>query len=154
MPSIHAEASATINAGSEVVYGIIADYREGHPQILPQENFSDLQIEQGGVGAGTIISFTTKVAGTQRKYRMRIEEPEPGRVLAEKDLSSDVTTTFTITPLDGARSLVKIATDYSSSPGIMGLIERLASPGLLRKVYEAELRKLNEVASSHEPHKG
>jgi hypothetical protein len=47
-------ASAHIAAAPAQVYAIIANYREGHPRILPKE-FSGLTVEQGGIGAGTII---------------------------------------------------------------------------------------------------
>ncbi|HYO48706.1 MAG TPA: SRPBCC family protein [Chloroflexia bacterium] len=150
MARMHAEASAVINAGPDVVYNIIADYENGHPRILPEKYFSNLQIEEGGVGAGTVISFSMKVGGSETTYRARIEEPEPGRVLVEKGLNSDTTTTFTVTPAEGGKSLVKIATDWTGSSGIKGLIERAAAPGMLRKVYEEELRKLEEVTASRE----
>ena len=148
MARIHAEASAQINASPEAVYKIISDYHAGHPRILPEKYFSNLRVEEGGTGAGTVITFTTTVGGTSSKFRMRVEEPEPGRVLVERDLEKDVVTTFTITPAESGKSLVKIETDYAASPGIRGLVERLASPGMLRKVYEAELHKLDEVVAS------
>jgi len=147
MARVHAEASATIDASPEAIYKIISDYKEGHPRILPEKNFSDLRVEEGGVGAGTVISFTTKAAGTETKYRMKVEEPEPGRVLVERDLVGDVVTTFTVTPVEGGKSLVKIATDYTASGGLKGFVERLASPGVLRKIYEAELKQLAEVVT-------
>ncbi len=49
--------SALIDAPAAKVYGIIADYREGHPSILPKPFFGSIQIERGGTGAGTVISF-------------------------------------------------------------------------------------------------
>jgi hypothetical protein len=148
MARMHAEASAVIKAKPDVVYSTIADYKDGHPRILPEKYFSDLRVEEGGVGAGTVISFSMKVGGSETKYRARIEEPEPGRVLVESSLNSDTTTTFTVAPAEGGKSLVKIATDWTGSSGIKGLIEKAAAPGMLRKVYEEELRKLEEVAAS------
>ncbi len=148
MPRVHVEASATVDAKPEVVYGILSDYNNGHPRILPDENFSNLRVEQGGVGEGTVISFVSKVGGAARNFRMRIEEPEPGRILIERDLASDTVTTFTVSPVGDGHSLVKIATDWSASPGISGLVEKIVAPAMLRKVYEAELRKLEVVATS------
>ena len=145
MSRVHAEASAIIDAEPQVVYDILADYHEGHPHILPEEYFSDLKVEEGGQGEGTVISFTIKVAGNKTSYRMRIEEPQPGRVLVERDLNSDTSTTFTVSPSESEQSLVKIETDWTASPGIKGIIERLAAPRMLRKVYAAELQKLEEV---------
>ena len=47
-------ASARIPAAPKRVYDILADYREGHRCILPKR-FSDVTVERGGFGAGTII---------------------------------------------------------------------------------------------------
>src|SRR5687768_12172246 len=149
MSRVHAEATATINAEPELVYNIIADYKDGHPRILPEEYFSDLRVEEGGQGEGTVITFDMKVAGNMTSYRMRVEEPQPGRVLVERDLNSDTKTTFTVSPVGRGKSLVKIEIDWMGSGGLKVLIERVAAPGMLRKVYEAELRKLEDVATSN-----
>src|SRR5918993_898798 len=39
------------------VYAILADYTEGHPHILPSSYFRNIEVEEGGVGAGTRIRF-------------------------------------------------------------------------------------------------
>src|SRR3712207_2626343 len=148
MARLHAEASATIDAPPEVVYDILADYREGHPKILPPENFSDLQVEQGGRGEGTIVSFKSRVGGVERTLRVAVTEPQPGRVLRETDTASTLMTTFTVTPVEGGKSRVRIATDWDAGPDLMGLFERLLSPGMLRAIYAKELRRLDEVAAS------
>ena len=44
------QASAPVGAPAEVVYNIIADYRKGHPHILPRKYFEWLEVEQGGRG--------------------------------------------------------------------------------------------------------
>jgi hypothetical protein len=65
----------------------------------------------------------------------------------ERDTASNLVTTFTVTPVGGgAQSHVRIATAWDSGPGLMGLLERLFSPMLLRQVYAKELRRLAEVA--------
>jgi hypothetical protein len=145
MARIHAEASAVINAPPEEVYGIIADYRNGHPHILPEENFKDLKVVEGGRGEGTIITFRTITGRVDRAYRMVVSEPEPGRVLKESDTSSSVVTTFTVTPADGgSRSRVQIITEWDSAGGLRGLAERTFAPRMLQPVYEKELKKLAE----------
>ncbi|MBV9688683.1 MAG: hypothetical protein JO202_03125, partial [Ktedonobacteraceae bacterium] len=53
MAQIKAMVAAILDAHPEDVYATIADYRQGHPNILPKEIY-DLQVEQGGYGAGTI----------------------------------------------------------------------------------------------------
>jgi hypothetical protein len=147
MPRLHAESSATINATAERVYAIIADYRNTHPLILPKENFRDLKVEQGGKGAGTIISFVLRSGGVERHYRMKVSEPKPG-VIVEQDLSSSLCTTFTVAPSDGGKaSHVTIATEWDQSKGIMGIVERLLYPSGMRTIYKKELAQLATVAS-------
>ncbi|MCW5881840.1 MAG: SRPBCC family protein [Anaerolineae bacterium] len=146
MSQAHAEASAIVNAPPSVVYATLADYRTGHPQALPKPTFSDLTIEQGGQGAGTVFRVTVTVLGTATKYHMRVAEPQPGRVLAETDLTTGLTTTFTVDPIDGGqRSRVTIATDWTSRGGLAGYGERLLTPFFMQRIYAQQLRQLDEV---------
>jgi len=48
-------ASALIPAPAQKVCDLIADYRDGHPRILPKPYFVSMEVEQGGYGAGTVI---------------------------------------------------------------------------------------------------
>lgn len=140
MPSIGTHVTATIAAAPEQVYAVFADYRSAHPQILPRPYFIGLEVEQGGYGAGTVFRAFPRSFGTQRTLRMAVTEPEPGRVLVETDLASDLVTTFTITPTDDPqRTQVRIATQWSAKPGIAGLLDRLMTPPILRMVYRKEL---------------
>ena len=56
-------ASALIPAPPQNVYQLIADYRNGHPRILPKPYFIALHVEKGGYGEGTIINYQMKVMG-------------------------------------------------------------------------------------------
>lgn len=146
MSQAHAEASGIVNAPPSVVYAALADYRGGHPKVLPRKYFSDLIVEAGGTGAGTEFRVTVTVLGTQTKYHMRVAEPEPGRVLSETDLATDLTTTFTIDPIDGGRrSRVTIATRWTSRGGLAGLVERITTPFFMRRIYAQQLRQMNAV---------
>src|SRR2546421_11588449 len=112
MAQIKAKAAAILNARPEDAYTTIADYRQGHPGILPRENLYDLQVEQGGQGAGTIIRFKARILGVEQSFHHRVREPEPGRVLVEQDIDTaqNVTTTFIVTPLEeGMKSQVEIS---------------------------------------------
>jgi hypothetical protein len=60
-----ASVSRHIPAPPARLYSIIADYRAGHPHILPERFFPGLEVERGGVGAGTVIGFTIAVAGRE-----------------------------------------------------------------------------------------
>lgn len=140
---IGAARERVLDAPAEVVYRVIADYREHHPRILPPA-FSDFVVEEGGVGEGTEIRFAMTTAGRTQRFHQRIEEPEPGRVLREVDIDGDVATTFTVTP-NGERSHVRIETTWSSA-GLRGFMERLVAPMMLKRVYDDELNRLEAYA--------
>lgn len=146
---IQARASTLIAAPPQVIYPILADYRSGHPGILPRRFFSGLEVERGGVGAGTVIRFQVRALGRTRTVRATVDEPEPGRILTETDLRTGAVTTFVVEPvLDGRRAIVSIHTEWTArGPG--GLIERLFAPGLLRSIYSEELLNLALVAGEH-----
>lgn len=146
MPVIVAEETAELAAPPEVVYGIIADYHEGHPSILPPRWFTHLHVEQGGKGAGTVIRFGLKMGGKAQEMRAEIGEPEPGRVLVERELGGrGIVTTFTVDPAGAGRTRVTIRTTYRA-PGVAGFIERLLAPALLKRVYREELALLEKRA--------
>lgn len=137
-----------IGAPAQTVYGILADYRTHHPQILPRNVFTSLVVEEGGVGAGTIFSAELKAFGRTQHFRMRVSEPEPGRVLAESDLATDLLTTFTVSPVDARRCTVTIATHWRPAGGIAGWIEGMMTPPFLRRTYHDELAQLNQYAQA------
>ena len=149
MGQIKVKATAVLDARPEDVYATIADYRHGHPDILPKESLYDLQVEQGGHGAGTIIRFKLKALGVEQSFYQRISEPEPGRVLVEQDIDSaqNVMTTFTVDPEEHEqKSHVEIATTMNASPGFKGLVERIIVPIINPQIYRKELKLLEAVA--------
>ena len=139
--NIRATAERRIAGGTDRVHGFLADFIEHHPQILPEE-FGDLAVEHGGYGAGTVASFTLTMAGRTRDVRIRVDEPEPGRVLTETDLDTGVVTTFTVEPAPRASSTVRIETTWQSS-GLRGIVERVVATRFLRDLYERELELLD-----------
>jgi len=141
-------AAARVHAPADRVYSIIADYREGHPRILPRQ-FTSLTVEQGGVGAGTVIRCEMRVLGQTQMFRAAITEPQPGRVLVETIIEGDpLVTTFTVIPVEGGReSDVTIQSTIDMKPGLRGRIERFLSPRILAPIYREELKLLNDYAS-------
>jgi hypothetical protein len=137
MPPLHVSAERTVPAPAAAVYALLADYRAGHPRILPPA-FSDLTVLQGGTGAGTVIRFALRLAGRKQEVEARVEEPEPGRVLSEIYPEKSAVTCFIVDPV-GDQSLVRIETSWESSRGLAGLIERLLAPRMFRKLYTQEL---------------
>jgi hypothetical protein len=149
MGQIKVKAAAILEAHAEDVYATIADYRQGHPNIIPKENLYDLQVEQGGYGAGTIIRFKSRILGVEQSFYQRVSEPEPGRILVEQDIDSvqNETTTFIVTPLEqGQKSHVEISTTVNANPGLKGLVEHLVAPRVLPSIYRKELKLLEAVA--------
>ena len=143
MSTIRVSAESDIAAPAKRVYRILSNYREHHPKILPPA-FSNFEVVEGGIGAGTVMRFDMTVMGRTRPARHRVEEPEPGRVLREIDLDRDLQTTFTVTP-KGDSSNVRIDTVWNEG-GLMGLAMKVMAPRLLGPIYEDELRRLNACA--------
>lgn len=141
-------ASALIPARRERVYRLIADYNDGHPRIVP-EQFSDMVVEQGGVGAGTVIRFQLSVLGRKQTYRAAISEPEQGRVLVETDLDTNgAVTTFTVDPGSApADCNVTITTELPVRSGLLGFVEGWLAALILRPLYMKELANLARVAT-------
>src|SRR5918911_69380 len=82
MAAVRVVAERSMDAPADVVYRCIANYREHHrPGGFLPPSFSDFSIERGGVGAGTVISFTMTLGGRTREMTQTVSEPEPGRVL-------------------------------------------------------------------------
>jgi hypothetical protein len=137
MPPLHVSDERTIPAPAAAVYALLADYRAGHPRILPPA-FSDLTVLQGGTGAGTVIRCALRLAGRKQEVEARVEEPEPGRVLSEIYPGKSAVTRFIVDPA-GDQSRVRIETSWEPSRGLAGWIERLFTPRMFRKLYTQEL---------------
>ena len=149
MGQIKVKADAVLNAQPEDVYATIADYRKGHVSILPKENLYDLQVVEGGYGAGTIIRFKSRILGVEQAFHHRVSEPEPGRVLVEQDIDTvqNLATTFTVIPVEeGQKSQVEISTTMNASPGIRGFAERVVVSIFNPRIYRKELKLLESVA--------
>ncbi len=146
---ITASATRRIDAPARRVYGYIADFRRHHPNFLPPQ-FSEFEIESGGVGAGTVHRFRMTLGGRTSQYRVRVGEPQPGRILIESDPARRMLTTFTVDPEQGGGSRVRIETCWYAY-GVRGLVERLVAPGMLRRVYRDELDLLDRYATDSTP---
>ena len=149
MGQIKVKAAEVLDARPEDVYAIIADYWKAHPSILPKESLYDLQVEEGGYGAGTIIRFKSRILGVEQAFHHRVSEPEPGRVLVEQDIDTvqNLATSFTVIPIEeGQKSQVEISTTMNASPGIRGFAERVVVSIFNPRIYRKELKLLESVA--------
>ena len=143
MSDIQTQVSATIDAPPDLIYAILTDYQEGHVAILPKKYFTGITVLEGGQGAGTIIDVHMQVMGVEQELHLKVNEPEPGRVLVERDQAAGVFTTFTVDPMEGGKSSrVPIATQAKVSPGLRGWIEKLVNPAIIRRIYKEELQQL------------
>lgn len=149
MSTYRVSASRRISAPARVAYDIIADYQNGHQLIVPPKWIQNLCVETGGFGAGTTVCFDLHSFGSTKRYRGLVDEPTPGRVLRESYADQGAVTTFSVEPTsDGGACDVTISSELHSRDGILGAIEqRLAKP-FLRRVYTAELERLDGVAKA------
>jgi hypothetical protein len=147
MPTLTVAASARIAAPAHVVYATIANYHTGHPRIVPKQ-FSNLVVEQGGIGAGTVIRFDVRVFGTTTHMRAVVSEPEPGRVLVERNIEgNEGVSTFVVDPDPGGNGCrVTIRTEMPVRSGLAGAIEKFVVSRILASLYKDELRRLEAAA--------
>jgi hypothetical protein len=78
-----------------------------------------------------------------------VSEPEPGRVLVERDIDSpqDIETTFTVDAVEnGQKARVEIKTTMVPTPGLVGLSEQIIIPIINKQIYQKELKKLEAFA--------
>jgi hypothetical protein len=143
MAKLSSSAESLIAAPAHVVLDVLRDFDGQHRRILPPA-FSDLVIEAGGHGAGTVTSFMFTIGGRTMATRTRVTEPEPG-VIEETVDGRDMVTRFEIRP-DGAASRARISTRWEPTAGVSGILERLFLPRMLRDVYRDELQRLDAVA--------
>jgi hypothetical protein len=146
MQKIIVSESAVIPASREKVYNIIFDYRDLHPQILP-EQFTGYEVISGGKGEGTRFKIVMNVMGRRFPYEMRVSEPEPGKVLAEHDLASDLVTHFILADAPDGKTNMTISSEWTPKAGIAGFLEKLGTPRVMRKIYHQELALLIDFAS-------
>jgi hypothetical protein len=136
-----------IGAPALVTYAVIADYADGHPQIVPPKVFRNLIVESGGVGEGTTIRFDMRVLGIVRHVRAIVAEPSPGRVLTEQDIETGTLTTFLVKATHEGRTCdVTITTDLKLPGGPLAGFQAKLVIWFLRRVYTEELGRLEAEA--------
>jgi len=140
MDTYQVEVSQEVEADADQIYRVLADYHRGHPNILPKQHYLACDVEQGGVGEGTIIRVTMKALGVKQHLRLFVTEPKPGRLLQEEDPEIGVVTFFKTEPMaDGSRSQVSIQTVWKKKKGLQGFIESLINPPVARSIFRKEL---------------
>ena len=145
MAQVVAQTERLVAASPQRVRAFLVDYQNNRPRILPGEYFRDYRVEQGGDGAGTVISYRLRAGGRERAYRMRVEEPtEGGPILEERDTGSSLVTTWTLSPAgEGEQTMVSLTSRWEGANGIGGFFERMFAPRALRRLYGEVLEKLS-----------
>jgi hypothetical protein len=145
MAQVVAQTERLVSASPQHVRSFLLDYQNNRPRILPPENFRDYRVEQGGDGAGTVISYRLRAGGRERAYRMRVEEPtEGGPLLEERDTGSSLVTTWTLSPVgEGEQTMVSLTSRWEGASGIGGFFERVFAPRALRRLYGEVLERLS-----------
>jgi len=139
-------ATASISAKPSIVYGVLSDYSH-HARILPPQYFTSLEVESGGVGAGTRVRGTVRVLGTTTTFRHVVKELEPGRVLVEEDVEGRGFTSFTVEPMPGGSSQLTILTEFAVTDGILGPVELMLTRITLLRIYRKELALIAEYVT-------
>jgi len=142
----HFSAERLIDAPTDLVYHLIADYREHHrPEGFLPPQFADQEILRGGIGDGTEVRYVMTTGGRPRSITARITEPEPGRRLVET--AEGIETTFTVQSR-GTGTHIRFDT-IVEAPGLEGLTVRLFAARLIAPIYEDELDRLEQAARAH-----
>ena len=138
---IHVDLERTIPAPPAQVHAALADYH-GRPRILPA-SYLDYKVEEGGQGAGTVVSYRLRAGRRERPYRMEVAEPTPGVTLVERDRNSSLITTWILnTTAGGTATDLKLSTIWEGSGGIGGFFERTFAPRGLRRIHGQLLDRL------------
>lgn len=153
MGTAHAHAEQRIDAKPDAVYEVLADYATHHPHIMPASMFSDLEVEEGGVGTDTVFHITLHVPGKRQRLHMRVGEPEPGTSITETNLDTGQVTVFRVEPdPDGGGTLVGISSDWDTDGGVKGMVDRLITPVLMERIFSKQLDELDRyLRALHAP---
>ena len=140
----HIAASKAIDAPPAVLYGIIADYHDGHRRIVPPRVFKWLAVDKGGIGAGTEIRLGMRVLGlvhalARRRHRAA-SRPPARRDAIRRTAMSRRSSSSPVRRNIG--STVTIQTDLELPGGIAGRLQGFFLGRLLRPLYVEELQRL------------
>src|SRR4051794_23598415 len=127
MAMARVNAERPIDASPATVYAVLADYTTHHPRIMPTSHFSNLEVESGGVGDGTVFHITARVAGKEQRLHMQVAELDPGHVLTETNLDTGVVTSFEVSTDDEGKTVVGMSSEWETH-GLKGWIDGLVSP--------------------------
>jgi hypothetical protein len=145
------ETEAVINARANEVYAVLADYHDGHPNIVPKSFCEGVKVIKGtGIGGNSRIECYFNILGQRETLFMDVSEPEPGRILQEIDSKAINITRFIVDPIDDATCSVTIQTKVMKQIGFPPgpTIDMWLKKIMLKSMFKAELKLLNEFMAT------
>jgi uncharacterized protein YndB with AHSA1/START domain len=130
---VSVEVERTVDAPMERVWALLRDYRVARPRWLT-EHFADYAVREGGAGAGTVIEYRLHVGRHKGRHVIAVQEQVAGRMLRERDRTSALVSTWTLTPGgEGERTVVRLAVALRD-PQISGWLTRVRARRALRRL--------------------
>ncbi len=147
---IKVDLERTIPAPPARVHAALADYRD-RERILPA-SYLDYRVEEGGEGAGTVVSFRLRAGRRERRYVLEVAEPTPGVTLVERDRESSLITTWILSPTaSGTATDLRLSTIWEGHGGVGGFFERTFAPRGLRRIQGELLDRLTRRVGAEPP---
>jgi hypothetical protein len=146
MSEISVVVDRTVGAAPDATFDALADYATVRPTILPPE-ITDFQVLDGGVGDGTRFSYNLHATKKRiRHVEAQVSEPGGGQQLLESDTASSLKVIWDVAAVEnGSRVTVKVTWDGAS--GVGGFFERMFAPAGIKRIYGAELDRLQSTLS-------
>lgn len=142
MSEIAVTVEQTYDASPETVFAALADYAAVRPNILAPE-FTDFKVLEGGVGAGTRISYNLHATKKRvRPVEAAVSEPVAGRQLLESDQNSSLAVLWEVEPATEGHSRLRVRVNWQGAGGVGGFFERRFAPAGIRRIYRTELERL------------
>ncbi len=89
------------------------------------------------------------VMGREFPFRQIVSEPEPGRVILETNMDTGQYSKFIFEPLNGGKQTrITISSEFPVSPGFTGVIDRLTTAPMARKMFTKELQNLADYVAN------
>jgi hypothetical protein len=147
------QESSLIEAPADLVYNLIADYKQHHGNIIPPAMFGGMKVVKGsGVGNGTRIACTFRILGKEDTLIMDVSELKGGngeRIIQEIDSKARNITQFIVEEESSDTCKVTICTDVMRQEGwIAGAIDQFVCTAIMKSWYKKELVQLNEYAQT------
>lgn len=135
--NVYAWVEGRVHAAPHQILAHLRDYLSSSAQAQPKGYFKDIEVEEGGIGAGTIYHATIALHGIIINRLVAVSEPERN-VIVETDLYTSIRTSFTMRESFGATYL-RISTELPVETSIAPVSTPLPSEALIRRINLAEL---------------